>query len=110
MVFTRLPFPQENIEVYISYLGYKTTTETIDLTKKNTKNFYLFEDAENLDEIIIESNIEKTNIKTAQMSVNKLSTKTIKQIPVVLGRSRHYKIDYPIAWCNKCGKELLALM
>ncbi len=85
--FYSITIPAGKHEVYISYLGYKTTTETIDLTKKSTKNFYLFEDAENLDEIIIESNIEKTNIKTAQMSVNKLSVKTIKQIPVVLGES-----------------------
>ena len=85
--FYSITIPAGKHKVYISYLGYKTITETIDLTKKNTKNFYLFEDAENLDEIIIESNIEKTNIKTAQMSVNKLSTKTIKQIPVVLGEA-----------------------
>ena len=85
--FYSITIPAGKHKVYISYLGYKTITETIDLTKKNTKDFYLFEDAENLDEIIIESNIEKTNIKTAQMSVNKLSTKTIKQIPVVLGEA-----------------------
>ena len=85
--FYSITIPAGKHEVYISYLGYKTITETIDLTKKSTKNFYLFEDAENLDEIIIKSNIEKTNIKTAQMSVNKLSVKTIKQIPVVLGES-----------------------
>ena len=31
--------------------------------------------------------IEKINIKSTQMSVNKLTSKTIKQIPVVLGES-----------------------
>ena len=85
--FYSITIPAGKHAVYISSLGYKTITETIDLTKKNTKDFYLFEDAESLDEIIIESNIEKTNIKTAQMSVNKLSAKTIKQIPVVLGEA-----------------------
>ena len=35
----------------------------------------------------IAHNIEKVNIKTAQMSINKLTSKTIKQIPVVLGEA-----------------------
>ena len=43
--------------------------------------------SENLDEIIIEADIEKLNVRTPQMSVNRLSVATIKQIPVVLGEA-----------------------
>ncbi len=85
--FYSITIPKGKHLIYISYLGYKAITDTLDLSEKNTKDFYLFEDAENLDEIIIESNIERVNIKTPQMSVHKLTTKTIKQIPVVLGEA-----------------------
>jgi hypothetical protein len=85
--FYSITIPEGKHKISISYLGYKTVSETIDLSKKITKDFYLLEDAESLDEIIIESNIEKVNIRTPQMSVNKLSAKTIKQIPVVLGEA-----------------------
>src|SRR5690606_7481774 len=39
----------------------------------------------NLDEIMITTNTQKTNIKKAEMSVNKLSMSTIKEMPAVLG-------------------------
>jgi len=85
--FYSITIPKGNYKISINYLGYKTINENISLSKKTSKDFYLFEDTENLDEIVIETNIEKLNIKTPQMSVNKLSVKTIKQIPVVLGEA-----------------------
>jgi hypothetical protein len=47
----------------------------------------LSERSQALDEVVIQTDIEKINIKSTQMSVNKLTSKTIKQIPVVLGES-----------------------
>ena len=85
--FYSITIPAGKHQISISYLGYQTISKTLDLYQKTTQDFYLFEDAENLDEIIIKSNIEKINIKTPQMSVHKLSAKTIKQIPVVLGEA-----------------------
>ena len=74
-------------EISLSYLGYKTKKESIMLTNRISKDFYLLESSESLDEIIVQNNIEKVNIRTAQMSINKLTSKTIKQIPVVLGEA-----------------------
>ena len=45
------------------------------------------DETESLDEIIFEADIEKINIRSPQMSVNKLTSATIKQIPVVLGEA-----------------------
>ncbi len=42
---------------------------------------------ESLDEVVITKNVEKLNIRKPQMSVNALSSNTIKQIPVVLGEA-----------------------
>ena len=62
-------------EISLSYLGYKTKNESIILTDRISKDFYLLESSESLDEIIVQNNIEKVNIRTAQMSINKLSSK-----------------------------------
>lgn len=85
--FYSITIPKGAHEISLSYLGYKTKNESIILTDKISKDFYLLESSESLDEIIIQNNIEKVNIRTAQMSINKLSSKTIKQIPVVLGEA-----------------------
>jgi len=85
--FYSLTIPEGNQKVQISYIGFKTIIETLNITKKLKKDFKLAEEAEYLDEIIIEANIEQLNIKTPQMSVNKLTSATIKQVPVVLGEA-----------------------
>ncbi|MDP5157732.1 MAG: TonB-dependent receptor [Flaviramulus sp.] len=85
--FYSITIPEGTYQILVSYLGFNSISETITLTKDIIKNFSLYESAENLDEIVITENIEKLNIKTPQMSVNKLTSSTIKNIPVVLGES-----------------------
>jgi len=85
--FYSVTLPEGTYQVEVGYLGYSSITETIILNQKITKNFKLSEETESLDEIVIESNIEKLNVKTPQMSVNKLTSASIKQIPVVLGEA-----------------------
>jgi len=83
--FYSLTLPSNSYTIQISYLGYKTISETIILNKDMSRNYKLTESAENLDEVVIEDKIGKLNIKKPQMSVNSLSINTIKQLPVVLG-------------------------
>ena len=85
--FFSITIPKGSYALQISYLGYNTLIENIALSEKTTRNFNLKEASESLDEIIIESNIEELNLKTPQMSVNNLTSSTIKQIPVVLGEA-----------------------
>ncbi|MGK0453350.1 MAG: hypothetical protein ACJAYY_000810 [Paraglaciecola sp.] len=85
--FYSLTIPEGTYKIQISYLGFSTIIETINLSEKLTKNFNLKEEAESLGEIIIEADIEKINIRSPQMSVNKLTSASIKQIPVVLGEA-----------------------
>ncbi|MFC0604563.1 TonB-dependent receptor [Winogradskyella pulchriflava] len=83
--FYSITLPTGTYNIQISYLGYKTIAETIVLNTDLSKNFKLSESAESLDEVVIEENIERLNIKKPQMSVNSLSIKTIKSMPVILG-------------------------
>jgi hypothetical protein len=85
--FYSITLPKGIYKVDISYLGFNTISETISLTENITKNFSLTDALENLDEIVITENTEKLNIKTPQMSVNSLTSTSIKEIPVVLGES-----------------------
>ncbi|MBF8151388.1 TonB-dependent receptor [Winogradskyella sp. F6397] len=83
--FYSITLPEGTYVIQISYLGYKTISETITLNSNLNKNYKLKESAESLDEVVITEDIEKLNIKKPQMSVNSLSIKTIKNMPVVLG-------------------------
>lgn len=85
--FYSITIPKGTYKIQISYLGYGTILEDIILNEKTSKDFKLLEKTESLNEIIIEADIEKLNLKAPQMSVNKLSSATIKQIPVVLGEA-----------------------
>jgi len=85
--FYSITVPKGDYTIQVSYLGYSTLLETIELLEKKSKNFHLKEASESLNEIFIESDIEKLNLKTPQMSVNNLTSSTIKEIPVVLGEA-----------------------
>jgi hypothetical protein len=85
--FYSITVPKGNYTIQVSYLGYSTLLEDIALLEKTSKNFNLKEASESLNEIVIESDIEKLNLKTPQMSVNNLTSSTIKEIPVVLGEA-----------------------
>ena len=66
--FYSITLPKGTYKVQISYLGFITKNETINFSKKTTKNFKLIEEFESLDEIVIESNIENLNVRTPQMN------------------------------------------
>ncbi|WP_425592547.1 TonB-dependent receptor [Croceibacter atlanticus] len=83
--FYSISIPEGNYTITLSYLGYNTTSQNISITTKTTLNFSLTESSETLDTVVIKEDVERTNIRSPQMSVNSLSIKTIKQIPVVLG-------------------------
>ncbi|WP_422107205.1 TonB-dependent receptor [Winogradskyella sp.] len=84
--FYSLTAPQGNYTLVISYLGYKTIEEQIVLDKNLKFNSELEEDAGQLDEVVITAEeSKKVNLRTPQMSVAKLSSQTIKQIPAVMG-------------------------
>ncbi|WP_297704644.1 TonB-dependent receptor [uncultured Eudoraea sp.] len=85
--FYSLTLPEGEYQIRISYLGYQEIVQTISLTKDLRINFEMFEEVEQLDEVVVTEDVEKVNIRKPQMSVNSLSVQTIKKIPVVLGEA-----------------------
>jgi len=83
--FYSITLPEGSYNILISYLGFNTISETVNLSENKILNYHLSEATETLDEVIIIQDSEKLDIKKPQMSVNSLSINTIKQIPVILG-------------------------
>lgn len=85
--FYSITIPKGTYQLVISYLGYSDISETIFLEENLNKNFSLSEAIESLNEVVIKENVEKLNIRKPQMSINSLTSNTIKQIPVVFGEA-----------------------
>ncbi|WP_299361659.1 TonB-dependent receptor [Winogradskyella sp.] len=83
--FYSITLPAGTHKLLISFLGYQTIEQEITIDKDTKLNFKMVEESSQLDAVIIEQNIEKTSIRKPEMSVAKLSSKTIKNIPAVLG-------------------------
>ena len=83
--FYSITIPQGTYSVQISYLGYQTIEESINLNQNIKNNFNLYSNETALKEVVITDNKTKTDIKKPEMSVNKLSISAIKKMPVVLG-------------------------
>lgn len=83
--FFSITLPEGTYKTQVSYLGYTTVEQTLVLDKNQTLNYSLEESTETLDDVVITKNVEKISLRKPQMSVNSLSIKTIKQMPVVLG-------------------------
>ena len=80
-----IKLPQGTYQVQITYLGYQSILKTIDINSDQKLNFQLEEASESLEEVLITSDVEGLNIRKPEMSVNKLSIKTIQNLPVVFG-------------------------
>ncbi|WP_082438565.1 TonB-dependent receptor [Nonlabens sp. YIK11] len=72
-------------EVIYSSIGFQSVTKTVVLDQNRKLSIQLQEQGEQLDAIVIESDIEQLSTRSPQMSVNALSIESIKKIPVVLG-------------------------
>lgn len=83
--FYSIDISEEATQLFISYIGYQKKAIDIKSISNETLNIELTPIAENLDEVIVKANSSVTDIKTPQMSVNKLSAKRIKEMPALFG-------------------------
>ena len=85
--FYSITLPEGNYQLQVRFLGFQSITKSIELSQNIKADFTLEESTEMLDEILLEEDVEKINIRRPQMSVNSLSAATIKQIPVAFGEA-----------------------
>ncbi|WP_136667092.1 TonB-dependent receptor [Flavobacterium sp. H122] len=83
--FYSITLPKGNHILIISYVGFQREEKNFELNQNIKLNIRLQEESKQLQEIVVSDNKIKANIRKPEMSVNKLSIATIKQMPVVLG-------------------------
>ena len=82
--FYSITIPKGNYSIRISYMGYQTLEEQLQLNQNTKTNFKLITNENTLKEVIITDTKTRTDIRKPEMSVNKLSISAIKRMPVVL--------------------------
>ena len=85
--FYSLTVPRGEYKLQISFLGYKNQEIDLIILSDFSQNFNLQKEIQILDEVIIEESSEFINLRSPEMSVNRLSISTIKKIPAVLGET-----------------------
>ncbi len=83
--FYSITAPKGKYTLSISYLGYKTVSQEIDLQNNITTNVSFSPAETNLDEIEISAKGGNENVKTTQMSAVTLDMTEIKKIPAFMG-------------------------
>ncbi|RYY58446.1 MAG: hypothetical protein EOO05_16440, partial [Chitinophagaceae bacterium] len=83
--FYSLTLPQGKHTLEISGVGLQPKTIDIDLTADTRINVQLEDEVKDLEGVVVSSQPRGRSISSAQMGVEKLSTKDIRNIPVLLG-------------------------
>ena len=83
--FYSLSLPAGSYSLLYSFLGYESLEKKIDLQANTNLNIELTTKQHMLGEVVINAEKKNENIVRDEMSVIKMSSKTIKQIPALLG-------------------------
>ncbi len=84
--FYAVTMPPGTYNLVISYVGYTKQTQTVTLTDRNVKlDLELTQEGRQLQEVTVSTQREDDNVKSVEMSVNRIGVQTIKRIPALLG-------------------------
>lgn len=83
--FYSLTLPADTVTLRVSYIGYQTFTEKIDLRKAQTLNINLQPESAELEEVVIKADNYQEQVRSTQMSVNKLTMQDAKMLPALFG-------------------------
>lgn len=83
--FYSISIPPGKYTGQITYLGYRSVSDTFNLTKNIRRNFSLQSNATITKEVVVTAESAKKNIESTQMGTEQLSMEQIKTLPVILG-------------------------
>jgi hypothetical protein len=83
--FYSITIPKGSYTVQVSYIGYETTKQKIDIDKSQTFSLSLKEDSRSIEEVVVHSEAANANVERIGMGVAKLPVKTIKKMPAFMG-------------------------
>lgn len=102
--FYSLTVPAGNYTMVISYSGFKTEDDSISLNENTKKDFLLSEFAKDMETVVVTTSKKRSEIRNTEMSVNRLSVQTIKQMPVVLGETDILKSILQLPGVSSAGE------
>lgn len=71
-------------EISVSFIGYKTVKQTLNVFRDVTLNFALVEENQ-LNEVVISADKRNENVSSPQMGLQKINVTEINNVPVLLG-------------------------
>lgn len=83
--FYSITLPEGDYTLVFTYIGYEKITRTVSLKEDLRLTTELAEESRQLQEVVISTRKEDDNVRSMEMSVNKVDIKTIRQIPALLG-------------------------
>ena len=99
-----LTLPKGNYRIVFQNLGFKTNILEVSLDRDQVLNVSLEPQSEELDEVVVTEDVERIRLRTPEMSVNRLSSNSIKQTPVVLGESDILKVIQLLPGVTSAGE------
>jgi CarboxypepD_reg-like domain/TonB-dependent Receptor Plug Domain len=85
--FYSITLPPASYTLHYSYVGYSTIIKVIVLDKNVRTDIELSGEAEQLQEVVVQAEVEQANVQNLEMSTNKLDIKIIQKIPAFLGEA-----------------------
>ncbi|TJY33462.1 carboxypeptidase-like regulatory domain-containing protein [Pontimicrobium aquaticum] len=101
--FYSLELPLGEHIIDITSLGFQKITKRVIIYNDGSLDFELFEDLEELDEVLIEADIDE-NTRETITGLTKLDVKNIKTIPLVLGERDVLKVATTLPGISKAGE------
>jgi hypothetical protein len=85
--FYSISIPAGTYTIRVTYLGYNTYQETVNLIENRTQNIGLVSEGKEIEEVVINDVRKDENVQGTQMGTISLSTEKIKKLPVMFGES-----------------------
>jgi hypothetical protein len=85
--FYSITVPAGSYEVSYSYIGYQTQTKKLELTANLRQDVELITEAEQLEEVVVQAELEQANVQNREMSTNRLTINAIIKMPSFLGEA-----------------------
>ena len=83
--FYSVTLPKGTYTMVISYVGFESITQEVDLSQNQRLNFELTSQSRSLEEVVVTSDRPDENVRSTSIGVNKLDVREIEVVPVVFG-------------------------
>ena len=83
--FYSLTIPNGNYTLQVSFIGYETVVQKLNIQESQTISLSLKESTKQIDEIVVKGEAANANVERIEMGMAKLPVKTIKRLPAFMG-------------------------